>query len=64
MHAVLAHLVGCRRDHTAIDRPADDDGLAAQLGIVALLDRRKECVEIDVEDGFERLGQNGRLKTR
>ena len=30
---------------------ADDDGLATQLGAVALLDRGEERVEIDVEDG-------------
>ena len=32
------------------DRAADEHGLAAQLGIVPLLDRREERVEVDVQD--------------
>ena len=34
------------------DAPADDDGLAAQRGVVALLDGRVEGVHVDVEDGL------------
>ena len=30
---------------------ADDDGLATQLGVVALLDGGEERVQIDVQDG-------------
>ena len=52
-HAEAARLVRGGADDTAIVRPAaaDDDGPAAQLGSVALLDGREERVEIDVQDG-------------
>ena len=50
--AERARLVARRADDAALVRPAaaDDDRLAAQLRPVALLDRREERVEVDVED--------------
>ncbi len=48
--AVLARLVGRRGDHAAAADAADDDRLAAQRGLVALLDRREEGVQVQVED--------------
>src|SRR5207253_4307482 len=39
-----------RADHTARAGPADDDGPAFERGIVALFDRRIECVHIDMND--------------
>ena len=46
-HAVRLRLVA-RGEH---DPAADDDRPAAQSRIVALLDRREECIEVGVEDG-------------
>ena len=48
--AVLARLVGRGRHHPAAADAADHDRLAAQRGLVALLDRREEGVEVQVED--------------
>ena len=49
-HAEGAGLIACRRDDAALARAAHRDGLAAQLGFVALLDRRVEGVHVDVDD--------------
>src|SRR3569833_2013049 len=43
--------VAARRDDAALDRATDEHGLAAQLRVVPLFDRRVERVEIDVQDG-------------
>jgi hypothetical protein len=52
MDAELARLVAAGADDAARVRvAADDHGLAAQLRMVALLDRREERVEVDVDDG-------------
>ena len=50
--AELARLVRGRRYDAPLVRPAaaDDDGLAAQLRTVALLDRGEERIQVDVED--------------
>ena len=50
MHAKLPRFVARSGDDAAFARPADGDGLAAQLGIVALFDRRVERVHIDMDD--------------
>ena len=44
-------LVRRRGHHATLARPADDHGLAAQRGLVALLDRREERVEVEVQHG-------------
>ena len=50
-HAKRARLVAGRRDHAALGRiAADDDRLAAQRRVVALLDGRIERVHVDVQD--------------
>ena len=51
--AEAARLVAGGRHDAALVRPAPahDHRLAAQLGAIALLDRREERVEVDVEDG-------------
>ena len=48
--AVLARLVRRRGHHPAAADAADHDRLAAQRGLVALLDRREERVQVQVED--------------
>ena len=50
MHAELAHFIARRRDDAAVAAATDDDGLAAQLGSVALLDGRVERVHVHVQD--------------
>src|SRR5664280_636814 len=61
MHSELAGLVAARADHTSRPRvAADDHGLAAQLRPIALLPRREERVEVDVDyaeaaDGHARM---------
>jgi hypothetical protein len=49
-HAEAASFVGGGADDGAVAQPGDDDGLAAQLRIVALLDRGVEGVHVDVDD--------------
>ena len=50
-HAVHARLVrGGRHDAAPAGLGADDDGLAAQLRAIALLDGRVERVHVDVRD--------------
>jgi hypothetical protein len=51
--AESARLVARGADDAAIAGPAptDDDRLAEELRAIALLDRREERVEIDVQDG-------------
>src|SRR5688500_3447093 len=48
--AELARFVRARRDDAAARRATDENRLAAQLRIIALLDGRVERVEVDVED--------------
>ena len=49
--AERARLVAGRGDDAALaDAAADDDRLAAQARVVALLDRRVECVHVEMED--------------
>jgi hypothetical protein len=59
--AVLAGLVGCGTDDGALALPSDDDGTAAEVGRVALLDGGVEGVHVDVDDlarrGLGRLEQ-------
>ena len=52
MNAEHPGLIARRADDATIVRPAaaDDDRLAPQLRVIALLDRGEERVEIDVED--------------
>ena len=51
MHAVAAGLVGAGRDHAPLaGLGADHQGKAAPLGMIALLDRGEEGVEIDMHD--------------
>src|SRR5207249_677005 len=54
-YAELSRFVGRRGNHAAQLRAANRYGLAAQLGIVALLDRRIERVHVDVDDLADRL---------
>ena len=49
-HAEHARLVTCGADDRALPAPGDDDGPAAQRGIVALLDRGVERVHVDVDE--------------
>src|SRR5438105_11294892 len=54
MHAKLARLIRCGRDHATLVRPsANHDGLAAQSGIEELFHGDKEGVHVDVEDGLD-----------
>jgi hypothetical protein len=51
MHAEDTRLVARRTDDAAAGGiAADGDGLAAQRGVVTLLDRRVEGVHVDVKD--------------
>ena len=60
-HAERPRLVAGRGDHAAAGgAAADGDRLAAQRGIVALLDRRVEGVHVDVEDAAGHLKSEGR----
>ncbi len=49
-HAECARFIARRRDHAARAAAADGDREPAQLGIVALLDRRIESVHVDMDD--------------
>ena len=49
-HAELARLVARGRYDAPFARSADRDRLAAQFRIVALFDRRIECIHVDVDD--------------
>src|SRR5579859_2885372 len=49
-HAETPGLVGGRADDRAVAFPSDDHGLAAQLRIVALLDRSVKGVHVDMDD--------------
>jgi len=48
--AELASFVGCGADDTTALDTADDQGLAAQAGLIALLDGRIESVHVHVHD--------------
>ena len=48
-HAEAAHRVVRRRDDSAAAHAADDQGLAAQLRVIALLHGRIERVHVDVQ---------------
>jgi hypothetical protein len=50
MNPERAGLVTCRRDDAAFARSANRDRPAAQLGIIALFDRRVERIHIDMDD--------------
>jgi hypothetical protein len=51
VHAERARFIAGRRDHASPLGPSTDgERLAAQCGIVALLDRRIERVHVDVEN--------------
>ena len=51
MHAVLARLVGRSRDHAAFSRiTADNDRLAPPTGMIELLDRGEERIEVDEQN--------------
>jgi hypothetical protein len=45
-----ARFIACRGDHAAFGRSADGDGLAAQIGIVALFDAGEKRVHIDMDN--------------
>ena len=60
-HAVPARLVRRGGHHAAAADAADDDGLAAQGRLVALLDRGEERVEVQVQHG--RVGTHGAQRT-
>src|SRR5260370_2178060 len=49
-HAELSGLVRSSANHRAVPAPRDNDGLAAQLWIIPLLDGCVECVHVDVHD--------------
>jgi len=49
-HAEFPRLIRGRAHHRAVPAPRDDDGIAAQLRIVPLLDGSVECVHVDVHD--------------
>ena len=49
-HAEFPRFIRRRADNGAVSPPRDNDGLAAQLRIVPLLDRSVECVHVDVHD--------------
>ena len=49
-HAEFPRFVRRRADNGAVSPPRDNDGLAAQLRIVPLLDGSVECVHVDVHD--------------
>jgi len=53
MHSERARFVTCRRDDAAFARSADRHRFAAQLGIIALFDRRVERVHVDMDDFAE-----------
>jgi len=48
--AERARFIACRSYDTAFLRPADGDGLSAQVRIVALLHRSIKRIHIDVDD--------------
>ena len=50
MNPELPRFIACRRDDAAFARSANRDWLAAQLGLIALFDRRVERVHIDMDD--------------
>src|SRR6185295_1367833 len=57
-HAELPRLVARRGHHAArLGRAADDQRLAAQLGMVSALDGRIESVHVEVDDFSRALGQ-------
>src|SRR5258708_4336227 len=61
--AELARLIRGSADDAPLTRPADDDGLPAQRRVVALLDRRVECVHVDVDDLAQHESMVNRLTT-
>jgi hypothetical protein len=63
VNAELARLVGCSAHYATVPETTDDDSLAAQLGMVTLLDRRIESVHVNVQDGH-RVGRHGRTFVR
>ncbi len=50
MHTEAPGLVRSSADDRAIAQPSNDHGLAAQLRIIALLDRSVKRVHVDVDD--------------
>jgi hypothetical protein len=50
MNAKFPRLIARCRHHAALTRTADRDRLAAQIRIIALLDRRIEGIHIDMDD--------------
>ena len=62
VHPERARLVGRGRHHAPAADPADDDRLAAQRGLVALLHRGEEGIEIHVQD--RRLGAHAVIVPR
>ena len=65
-HAELARLVGGRADDAAVvgAATADDDRLAAQRRVVALLDGRKERVEVRMQDRPGRRARHATIMRR
>lgn len=50
VNAVGAGLVACSRHHPAGGRSADCKRFAAEFWVVALFDRRVECIHVDMDD--------------
>jgi hypothetical protein len=62
MDAEAARFIARRRNYAACPRAADGDRLAAQRGIVALLDGREKRIHIDMENAAKRLGRFAALR--
>ena len=56
MDAKPASLVARRGHHPALARATDGHRFAAQFRIVALLDRRVECIHVDMDNLSQALG--------
>jgi hypothetical protein len=55
MHTEASDLVRSSADHRAIAQPSNDHGLAAQLRVIALLDRSVKRVHVYVDDFAHKL---------